>query len=341
MANPTPPVTIQSGTLTGAYDKAGDIAIFKGIPFAQPPVGELRWKPPQPAAPWDGILKAEKVTGQAIQQAAGFEEFMDRFVEGQGWGRLKSTAMKLILKVAPAPKQSEDCLSLTIRTPSLDKDARLPVMVWIHGGDFQHLPRLAIFPPGVIVASQRPLRHRKSGRLRLTPGRYRNRIHSLAAEAGRRAVPEGAEGAAGATAQRAGIADEDIGPIASGAAHRVLAARRQLQIAGRLIRPNAPDVFVRSAQADVRTVEIHSPASSGGCPETSRREANQVFILPGNAADGERTRCADEQVTIRQQVDGVDVFAVGGQANIGAIEVPFERTRCGAAQGCRDEAYDV
>ena len=84
MANPTPPVTIQSGTLTGAYDKAGDIAIFKGIPFAQPPVGELRWKPPQPAAPWDGILKAEKVTGQAIQQAAGFEEFMDRFVEGQG-----------------------------------------------------------------------------------------------------------------------------------------------------------------------------------------------------------------------------------------------------------------
>jgi carboxylesterase type B len=38
MANPTPPVTIQSGTLTGAYDKAGDIAIFKGIPFAQPPV---------------------------------------------------------------------------------------------------------------------------------------------------------------------------------------------------------------------------------------------------------------------------------------------------------------
>jgi para-nitrobenzyl esterase len=59
MASPTPPVKIQSGTLTGYYDKKGEIAIFKGIPFAQPPVGDLRWKPPEPVAPWTGTLEAQ------------------------------------------------------------------------------------------------------------------------------------------------------------------------------------------------------------------------------------------------------------------------------------------
>ena len=137
MADATPAVKTQSGTVTGTYSKRGDIAIFKGIPYAQPPVGALRWKPPQPAHSWTGILKAEKAGPMAIQQAAGFQEFMDAFVEGQGWGGLKTIAMKLLLKLAPKPKESEDCLYLDVRTPALDSEAKLPVMVWIHGGDHQ------------------------------------------------------------------------------------------------------------------------------------------------------------------------------------------------------------
>ncbi len=137
MAQITPPVQTQSGALTGVFQKDGQIAVFKGIPYAQPPVGELRWRPPRPALPWSGTLKAEKAGTIAIQQAADFELFMNALVKGQGWGALKTTAVKLLLKVAPKPKQNEDCLTLNIRTPSLDKEAKLPVMVWIHGGDHQ------------------------------------------------------------------------------------------------------------------------------------------------------------------------------------------------------------
>ncbi len=137
MANPTPVVTIRSGSLTGSTDKQGDVAIFKGIPFAQPPVGALRWKPPQPVTPWTGSLKVDKASSQAIQMETDIEAFMDLLVEGQGWNPVKTAAVKLLLKLAPAPKQSEDCLTLNIRSPALDKEAKLPVMVWIHGGDHQ------------------------------------------------------------------------------------------------------------------------------------------------------------------------------------------------------------
>jgi para-nitrobenzyl esterase len=100
------PVRVETGALQGAPE--GDSAIaYKGVPFAAPPVGPLRWRPPQPAARWTGVRDATQFGAVCPQ------------TPGRG--------------VPPGATQSEDCLFLNIWAPSAaHHDA--PVMVWIHGG---------------------------------------------------------------------------------------------------------------------------------------------------------------------------------------------------------------
>lgn len=89
------------------------VTLFKAIPYAAPPLGDLRWMPPQPAKPWAGVRKSEKFSDTAFQNAS----MMDGLFGGSPW---------------PA---SEDCLYLNVWTPGADGKKR-PVMVWLHGGAF-------------------------------------------------------------------------------------------------------------------------------------------------------------------------------------------------------------
>ena len=107
-----PQVTIPQGTLSGTTDSG--ISVFKDIPFAAPPVGDLRWRAPQPAPNWSGLRDASKF-GPICMQGP----------RPAGRGAREDL------------KQSEDCLSLNIWTPNTAPQKKLPVMVWIYGGGFR------------------------------------------------------------------------------------------------------------------------------------------------------------------------------------------------------------
>ncbi len=105
------PVRVESGQLSGIDGHDPAVRVFKGIPYAAPPVGELRWKAPKAAASWKGVRDAHEFSPTCMQTP---------YPEGS------------IYRSAPEP-MNEDCLYLNVWTAAKAADER-PVMVWIHGG---------------------------------------------------------------------------------------------------------------------------------------------------------------------------------------------------------------
>jgi para-nitrobenzyl esterase len=109
------PVPTESGPVSGAHTKDNAISLFKGIPYAAPPLGENRWRPPQPAASWNGIRIATQF-GPACAQ------------------RMEADTRLWTREFRPHGVNSEDCLTLNVWTPATGPQAKHPVLVFLHGG---------------------------------------------------------------------------------------------------------------------------------------------------------------------------------------------------------------
>lgn len=105
-------VKIDTGKIEGKRSADGQIRDFLGIPYAAPPVGPLRWQPPQPALKWRKVRPATSFGARCMQPTL----YADMYFRDPG--------------------PSEDCLTLNVWTPASDRHARLPVMVWIYGGGY-------------------------------------------------------------------------------------------------------------------------------------------------------------------------------------------------------------
>ena len=121
---PGPIARTVSGRVQGTWEKDKAIASFKGIPFAAPPVGELRWMPPQPPIPWSGIRPAHTY-GASCPQQSGMESMGRSMLSDLGENPDDSP---------PNGPTDEDCLFINVWTPNLEPEQLAPVMVWIHGG---------------------------------------------------------------------------------------------------------------------------------------------------------------------------------------------------------------
>ena len=122
-------IEIEGGKLAGVVDRG--VHVFKGIPYAAPPIGERRWQPPQPVQPWSGVREGSRFGAECPQP---------QYPDGS-------------IYIRPLQPQSEDCLFLNVWTAAEDGD-RWPVLVWIHGGALMYGSGISDVRDGVPLAQR-------------------------------------------------------------------------------------------------------------------------------------------------------------------------------------------
>lgn len=139
-------------------DDNPEIVSYQGLPYAAPPVGDLRWAPPVPPTRWTDVRDASKFGTRCMQATDVEGGFFNRLIDGHGLGWFKRFAIKRVVGAMDPPPVSEDCLYLNVRASKTAQNA--PVMVWIHGGghqfgssDFDYYQGDALAEEGVVLVT--------------------------------------------------------------------------------------------------------------------------------------------------------------------------------------------
>ncbi len=139
--NPGTLVMTAMGPIQGTITKDENVFNYKGIPYAKPPLGKLRWSPPEETDSWAEVKLANSYGNRCMQPDDTEDGYFNRLIEGHGLNKFLTYLIKKgVASQKPAP-MSEDCLYLNIRTDNIRGDKKgkklKPVMVWIHGGGHQ------------------------------------------------------------------------------------------------------------------------------------------------------------------------------------------------------------
>lgn len=128
----TETIETQDGLVSGLYNEDKSVRVFAGIPYAAPPVGDLRWKAPQPVQPWDGVLHLDHFSNSAIQSRT------PNFVKSYISLRLGTSEFIDNFGIENNEKTSEDSLYLNVWSSAKSDDDKQPVIVFIHGGSYKN-----------------------------------------------------------------------------------------------------------------------------------------------------------------------------------------------------------